>query len=144
MATAAAALTDAKSVRGWRHGAGAPDGNVHEPTLEDRVEERRQLQRQTLDGARDLMTGQPSSASWSKLHEADRLIAEGKSMAVVLKTLGISEQTYYRWRKAYGELSPDEARRLREVELENRRLKKLVADKELELDVMREIARGNF
>lgn len=79
-----------------------------------------------------------------KLHDADRLIAEGKSMAVVLKQLGVSEQTYYRWRKAYGELSPDEARRLKELEAENRRLKKLVANKELELDVMREIARGNF
>jgi putative transposase len=65
-------------------------------------------------------------------------------MAVVLKQLGVSEQTYYRWRKAYGELSADEARRLRELESENRRLKKLVADKELELDVMKEIARGNF
>ncbi len=79
-----------------------------------------------------------------KLHDADRLIAEGKSMAIVLKQLGVSEQTYYRWRKAYGELSPDEARRLRELEAENKRLKKIVADKELELDVMREIARGNF
>jgi len=57
---------------------------------------------------------------------------------------GVSEQTYYRWRKAYGSLSPDEARRLRELESENRRLKKLVADKELELDVLKEIARGNF
>lgn len=79
-----------------------------------------------------------------KLHDADRLIAEGKSMAVVLKQLDVSEQTYYRWRKAYGELSPDEARRLKELESENKRLKKIVADKELELDVMREIARGNF
>ena len=79
-----------------------------------------------------------------KLHEADRLVVEGKSMSVVLKQLGVSEQTYYRWRKAYGSLSPDEARRLRELEQENRRLKKLVADKELELDVLKEIARGNF
>jgi transposase len=79
-----------------------------------------------------------------KLHEADRLIAQGRSLAVVLKQLQVSEQTYYRWRKAYGELSPDEARRLKELESENRRLKKLIADKELELDVMREIARGNL
>jgi putative transposase len=79
-----------------------------------------------------------------KLRDADRMIADGKTMAVVLKQLGVSEQTYYRWRKAYGELSPDKARRLPELESENRRLKKLVADKELELDVMREIARGNF
>jgi transposase-like protein len=79
-----------------------------------------------------------------KLHEADRLIAERKSMAVVLKALGVSEQTYYRWRRRLGQLSPDEAGRLRELESENRRLKKLVADKELELDVLKEIARGNF
>jgi putative transposase len=46
-----------------------------------------------------------------KLHDADQVIAEGKTMAVVLKQLGVSEQTYYRWRKAYGELSPDEAKR---------------------------------
>jgi putative transposase len=53
-----------------------------------------------------------------KLHDADRLIAEGKSMAVVLKQLGVSEKTYYRWREACGELSPDEARKLRELESE--------------------------
>jgi putative transposase len=73
-----------------------------------------------------------------KLHDADRLTAEGKS-------LGRRAQAARRLRAdAYGELSPDEARRLKELESENRRLKKLVADKELELDVMREIARGNF
>ena len=79
-----------------------------------------------------------------KLHEADKLIGQGKDLAAVLKHLEVSEQTYYRWRKAYGSLSPDEARRLRELESENRRLKKLVADKELELDVLKEISRGNF
>lgn len=79
-----------------------------------------------------------------KLQEAERMTGEGKTLAAVLKRLGVSEQTYYRWRKAYGRLSPDEARRLRELEAENRRLKKLVADKELELDVLREVARGNF
>lgn len=60
----------------------------------------------------------------------------------MLKQLDIAEQTYWRWRKAYGSLSPDEARRLRELESGNRRLKTLVADKELELDVLKEIARG--
>jgi hypothetical protein len=55
-----------------------------------------------------------------KLHEADRIIAEGKTMAVVLKQLDISEQTYCCWRKAYGELSADQARHLKEVEAENR------------------------
>ena len=50
-----------------------------------------------------------------KLHDADRLIVEGKTMAVVLKQLGVSEQTYYRWRKAYGELSADEAESVKVV-----------------------------
>ena len=79
-----------------------------------------------------------------KLHDADRLIAEGKTMAVVLKQLGVAEQTYYRWRKAYGELSADEARRLRELEVENKRLKKIVADQAVDIDVLKEISRGNF
>jgi transposase len=79
-----------------------------------------------------------------KLHEADKLIGQGKDLAAVLKHLEISEQTYYRWRKRFGELSPDDAKRLRELESENRRLKKIVADKELEIDMLKEISRGNF
>ena len=63
-----------------------------------------------------------------KLHEAYKLIGQGKDLAAVLKHLEISEQTYHRWRKRYGELSPDDARRLPELEGENRRLKKNVAD----------------
>jgi transposase-like protein len=59
-----------------------------------------------------------------KLHEADKLIGQGKDLAAVLKHLEVSEQTYYRWRKRFGELSPDDAKRLRELESENRRLKK--------------------
>jgi len=62
----------------------------------------------------------------------------------VLKHLEISEQTYYRWRKRYGELSPDDARRLRELEGENRRLKKIVAEQALDIDMLKEISRGNF
>lgn len=79
-----------------------------------------------------------------KLHEADKLIGQGKDLAAVLKHLEVSEQTYYRWRKRYGEMTPDDAKRLRELEGENRRLKKIVADKELEIDMLKEIARGNF
>jgi putative transposase len=79
-----------------------------------------------------------------KLHEADKLVGQGKDLAAVLKHLEISEQTYYRWRKRFGELSPDDAKRLRELESENRRLKKIVADKELEIDMLKEISRGNF
>ncbi len=79
-----------------------------------------------------------------KLHEADKLIGQGKDLAAVLKHLEISEQTYYRWRKRYGELSPNDARRLRELEAENRRLKKLVAEQALDIDMLKEISRGNF
>jgi putative transposase len=79
-----------------------------------------------------------------KLHEADKLIGQGKDLAAVLKHLEIAEQTYYRWRKRYGQLSPDDAKRLRELEAENRRLKKLVADQALDIDMLKEISRGNF
>lgn len=79
-----------------------------------------------------------------KLHEADRVLGEGKDLAAVLKHLEISEQTYYRWRKRYGELSPDDAKRLRELEAENRRLKRIVADQALDIDMLKEISRGNF
>jgi transposase len=79
-----------------------------------------------------------------KLHEADKLIGQGKDLAVVLKHLEVSEQTYYRWRKRYGELSPDDAKRLRQLEGENARLKKLVADQALDIDMLKEINRGNF
>lgn len=79
-----------------------------------------------------------------KLHEADKLLGQDKDLAAVLKHLEISEQTYHRWRKRYGELSPDDAKRLRELEAENRRLKKLVAEQALDIDMLKEIARGNF
>ncbi len=61
-----------------------------------------------------------------------------------LKHLQISEQTCHRWRKRYGELSPDDAKRLRELEGENARLKKLVADQALDIDMLKKISRGNF
>jgi putative transposase len=79
-----------------------------------------------------------------KLHEADKLIGQGTDLAAVLKHLEISEQTYHRWRKRYGEMSPDDAKRLRELEAENRRLKKIVADQALDIDMLKEISRGNF
>jgi putative transposase len=62
-----------------------------------------------------------------KLHEAEKLRGQGKDLATVLKHLEIPEQTYHRWRKRYGALSPDDAKRLRELEAQNRRLKKLAA-----------------
>ena len=79
-----------------------------------------------------------------KLREADRLLAEGKQVPEVSKHLEISEQTYHRWRKQYGGLKANDAKRLKELAHENTRLKRIVADKELEIDALREVAKGNF
>ena len=79
-----------------------------------------------------------------KLREADRLLAEGKQIPEVAKHLEISEQTYHRWRKQFGGLKADDAKRLKELHNENTRLKRIVADKELEIDALREVAKGNF
>ena len=79
-----------------------------------------------------------------KLREADRLLAEGADVAAVARHLEVSEQTYHRWRAQFGGMKADDAKRLRELERENGRLKKIVADKELEIDALKEIARGNW
>jgi len=79
-----------------------------------------------------------------KLREADRLLNEGRDLAEVARHLEVSEPTYHRWRAQYGGMKADDAKRLRELERENGRLKRIVADKELEIDALREIARGNF
>jgi putative transposase len=77
-----------------------------------------------------------------KLTEADRLLAQGADTAEVARQLGVSEQTYFRWRNQFGDLKAEDAKRLKE--LENARLKRLLADAELEKDALREIAEGNF
>lgn len=79
-----------------------------------------------------------------KLREADRLLGEGQAIPEVAKALEISEQTYHRWRNQYGGLKADDAKRLRELEKENKRLKRIVADQALEIDGLKEIARGNW
>jgi transposase-like protein len=79
-----------------------------------------------------------------KLREADRLLNEGKDLAEVARHLEVSEPTYHRWRAQYGGMKADDAKRLRELERENGRLKRIVADKELEIEALREIARGNW
>ncbi len=79
-----------------------------------------------------------------KLREAERMLAEGQEIAAVAKALEVSEQTFHRWRAQYGGMKADDAKRLRELERENARLKRIVADKELEADALREIAKGNF
>jgi putative transposase len=79
-----------------------------------------------------------------KLREADRLLAEGQEVPDVAKTLEISEATYHRWRAQYGGLKADDIKRLKELETENARLKRIVADKELQIEALKELGRGNW
>ena len=79
-----------------------------------------------------------------KLREAERMLGEGKSVPETAKALEISENTFHRWRKQYGGIKASDAKRLKELEKENVQLKHLVADKELEVVALKEIARGNF
>jgi putative transposase len=79
-----------------------------------------------------------------RLREVERAEAEGQSVAQVCKTLGVSEQTLLRWRKQYGGMAQPEVKRLRELERENERLKKLVAEQALDISMLKEISTGNF
>jgi putative transposase len=78
------------------------------------------------------------------LREAEVLLSQGKSVGEVCRQLGVSENTYYRWRREYGGLEVDQAKRLKELEKENQRLKKLVAEQALDTAILKEAARGNF
>ncbi len=80
----------------------------------------------------------------SKLREAEVLLNKGSTVIEVSRKLGIAEQTYYRWRKDYGGMRVDQTKRLKELELENSRLKKLVADLSLDNAILKEANRGNF
>ena len=80
----------------------------------------------------------------TKLREAEVELAKGQTTPVVCKKLGISDQTYYRWRKEYGGLRVDQAKRLKQLEHENGRLKKLVADLSLDNSILKEVSSGNF
>jgi putative transposase len=77
------------------------------------------------------------------LREAEVLLNQSSPVAEVCRKLGIAEQTYYRWRKEYGGMRVDQARRLKELEQENTRLKKLVADLSLDNAILKEVNRGN-
>ena len=79
-----------------------------------------------------------------KLRKAEIGIAEGNTIFQVCKQLSISEQTYHRWKKQYGGLRKDEAKRLKDLEKQNARLKKIVADQALDIDMLKDLARGNF
>jgi transposase-like protein len=79
-----------------------------------------------------------------KLREAEILLSQGFTISEASRKIGITEQTYYRWRKEYGGMRVEQARRLKELEKENSRLKKLVADLSLDNSILKEAARGNF
>jgi putative transposase len=80
----------------------------------------------------------------SKLREAEVLQSSGLSIVEICRQLGVKEQTYYKWRKEYGGMRIDQAKRLKEVEQENSRLKKLVADLSLDNAILKETVRGNY
>jgi putative transposase len=71
-------------------------------------------------------------------------LRQGQSVGQVVRKLGVSEQTYYRWRREYGGLRVDQAKRFKELERENTQLKKIVADQALDNAMLRELSRGNF
>jgi putative transposase len=79
-----------------------------------------------------------------KLREADRLLGEGNELPEVVKQLEVSEQTYYRWRNQFGGMKAEDVKRLKELEAENARLKRIVADQVLENQALREVSRGNW
>jgi putative transposase len=79
-----------------------------------------------------------------KVREGERLLNDGKDLAEILRALEISEATWNRWRSQYGGMKASEAKRLQELEAENARLKRLVANQALDIDMLKELAEGNF
>ena len=79
-----------------------------------------------------------------KLREADAMISAGKTIGQVCQALEVSEQTFHRWRNQYGGMKAEEARRLKELEGENKRLKKLLAEAELDKAILKEALEGNY
>ncbi len=80
----------------------------------------------------------------NKLREAEGKIASGSTVGEISREWGISETTFHRWKARYGGMNASEARRLKELEKENARLKRLLAEKELDMDILKEVNRGNF
>ena len=79
-----------------------------------------------------------------KLREAEVLISQGATIPVAARQIGVTEQTFYRWRTEYGGMKLDQAKRLKELEAENVRLKRIVADQALDLSIAKEALAGNF
>jgi transposase-like protein len=80
----------------------------------------------------------------AKLREAEVALSQGEKVPAVCRKLGVTEQTYYRWRKEYGGLKVEQAKRLRELEKENARLRKAVTDLTLDNQILKEVSSGNF
>lgn len=80
----------------------------------------------------------------SKLRQAEVLQGQGMSIADAVRQIGVTQQTYYRWRKQYGGMSRDQLKRLKELETENQRLRRAVSDLTLDKLILTEAARGNF
>ena len=78
------------------------------------------------------------------LREAEVRLSQGQAIGTVCRSIGVSQQSYYRWRKEYGGLELDQARRMKDLERENVRLKRLVADLSLEKQVLKDVASGNL
>lgn len=78
------------------------------------------------------------------LREAEGKLANGSTIPEVAREIGISETTFHRWKKQYGGMSPEEAKRLKELEKENARLKKMVAEQAMDIDMLKELNKGNF
>ncbi len=79
-----------------------------------------------------------------KIRTGEEMLGKGKDLADVVRALEISENTWHRWRREYGGMQVNGAKRLKELETENKRLKKLVADQALDIDMLKELSRGNF
>jgi putative transposase len=79
-----------------------------------------------------------------KLREADAELAAGASVPEITRKLGISEATFHRWRNQYGGMKANAMKRLKELESENARLKKIVAEQAVDIDILKEVSRGNF
>ena len=79
-----------------------------------------------------------------KLRQADVLIAQGKTVPDVCREIGVTSQTYYRWRNKYGGMSPDMIKQLRELQKENARLRRVVSDQAIDIAIFKEVAQGNL
>ena len=80
----------------------------------------------------------------AKLRQVDVLVGQGQSVGEAIRSIGVTEVTYYRWRKEYGGLKSDQVRRMKDLEVENQRLRKAIADLTLDKLILQEASRGNF